>query len=213
MSYPENVRNMSTRDFIDNLDLEFYISNESQRVDFAKFLFDLASGNARKKFIIFYGEGNNGKSTLINNIDRLFGDNKNWYRNHPVTYNRNVLNNDNSYKYKNQYLSQLLISEFSGDNNDRNDCIKKLLQKEPISWKYRMGTSFDHVSSTCNILIHCNQLPKDKDLLDRALIIEFRYIIQEQVEKIRELSINTLNEFLINDITNIITKEYQTSKL
>ena len=211
--YPPNVLKMTVQDFIDVLELEFYIPKLEHQVSLANFLVDLASGKAQKRLIIFHGKGNNGKSVLTNKIEKLFGNSKSWYKHHPVTkdyYSLIHSINSLSSNYIKQYESPLLISEYHLRDENQDKCLEKLLQSEQI--QYKQSSSYflklDCVYTTCNILLHCNLLPINKVLLNQALIIEFPHDIPQ---RIKEISTVTLNEFLISPINNIVT-EYSTLK-
>lgn len=217
MSYPENVRKMSAQDFIYNLDLEFYISNKSQQMSLANFLVDLAAGVAKKKLIVFCGDG---KSKLITKIEKLFGENKNWFNDHPVTKDYYSLQhniNNCSSTFINQYNSPLLISHILFGTDNINVCVDKLLQEEPIQYRTRQVFNKNDpfggwtnikeaVYTRCNIILKCNALLLDNKLSNRAIIIEFPYNMTEQIEKINELATTTLDNFLIQDINKIIMK-------
>jgi GTPase SAR1 family protein len=215
-----NCNIITSKFFIDTLDLEFYIDKVEDRNQLADFLVDLSSENAKKRLIIFYGENNTGKSSLLNNIIKLFSEQKHqsskkWLIDDFVltNYHHLLQTINSSMKCKDIYNCPLFVSTYKYSNKQCQDkSIKLLLKDEPIEYikKYKNnGTSYIHCEYTsCNILKLCNELPTDQTILDKATIIEFSNDISKLIQSVKELSRSILDEVLIPDITNIIIKYY-----
>ncbi len=196
----KDVLKMATQDFINELELEFYIQNNIERNLLANFLVGLASQKVQKKLVIFYGVGCNGKTFLWNKIKKLFHKQSetDWYDDPSLDFF--------DFMYSAQdYCTASLLNTYDTKNLKN---IKQLLGPDAICYRDNSTDLLCYTDiPTCNILLQTNTLSVNS-LMARATIINFTYNIPNQLLKIEEEIDNILNNFLLQDIIHIIHTYY-----
>jgi phage/plasmid-associated DNA primase len=133
--------------------------------ELTSFVNDCMNGISRhNEFLVFVGSGNNGKTTLLNEIINLIG---------PA----NCEYTPSHGSYFNMDKKMLCISDV--DNNDVNKCsafIKQIVSRNPITYKKPHHQAETHVPVS-NIILIGNTIDNfDYGLIKRAKIIHFNHV-------------------------------------